>query len=150
MQYGLESFLPTGPAAIVSGPAFVSSGRMTLAERLAKLMHESDRSQVWLERQTGISQSAISRVLRGDQRLYFDQAAEIAKALDVSLDELAGLPPRAHEKAPELSAINAIVKSLGHEEALKRLLREPGPAFGPPVKEDGGDAEGGYRRTGTR
>lgn len=56
-------------------------------EYLAKLLPLiSNQSAV--SRKTGIAQSAISEILAGKRRPYFDQMVEISKALDVSLDYL--------------------------------------------------------------
>lgn len=124
------------------------SSVMTVIDRLLAYLDERARTQTWLASRTGIDQSSISRVLRGAQRLYFDQAIEIAKALDVSLDDLAGIPTPSNEKPPEASTIDQIVKSLGYEEALRRLVREPGPVFGPASTDR--KPEEDQRRTGTR
>ncbi len=56
-------------------------------ELLAKLVPLIG-NQSALSRKTGIAQSAISEILSGKRRPYFDQLVEIAKALEVSLDYL--------------------------------------------------------------
>jgi transcriptional regulator with XRE-family HTH domain len=47
--------------------------------------------QPQLAERSGVSQSSISRMLNGQQAPKLDSAAKLAKALDLSLDELAGL-----------------------------------------------------------
>lgn len=126
MQHGRAKNLPDLVESVVGRGSMLFIDLMTIAERVSKLMHERDRSQTWLERQTGISQSAISRFLRGEQRLYVDQAVAISRALEVSLDELVGLEPSTKHETPEDAAISAIVRVLGREEALRRLARDPG------------------------
>lgn len=126
MQYQEERNLPGVVERVVGRGSMLFIDAMTIAERVSKLMHERDRSQTWLERQTGISQSAISRFLRGEQRLYVDQAVAISQALEVSLDELVGLDALAKNETPEDAAIRAIVRVIGRDEALRRLARDPG------------------------
>lgn len=145
MQYGGQRNLPNFVDRVAGRGSMLFILSMTIAERVSRLMHERDRSQSWLEKQTGISQSAISRFLRGEQRLYFDQAVAISAALEVSLDELAGLPPKAQERTPEESTILKMVETLGFEKAMRRLMHEDGVTFGP-----ASTAAQSERRTGTR
>lgn len=111
---------------------------MTIAERIEELLHTRRRSQAWLGEAAGMTQSSISRVLRGEQRLYLDQASAIAKALDVSLDELASesptsavdaTRPNSPEPSPEEWVVLKVVRRLGlaADEAIERLMRPPGP-----------------------
>lgn len=119
----------------------VTFGRMTVIERISNYLDKRSRTQTWLAEQTGFDQSSISRVLRGAQRLYFDQAIAICKALD----ELAGLPPKAQERTPEETIILKMVETLGFERAMRRLMNEDGVTFGPASSATQFD-----RRTGTK
>lgn len=104
---------------------------MTVVERLEALMHIRDRSQAWLGEMVGMPQSSISKVLRGEQRLYLDQAMKIADALEVSLEELTGHEPigeaQKKEQSPDVATILRIAETLGFEETLRRLTlaRQP-------------------------
>jgi transcriptional regulator with XRE-family HTH domain len=62
---------------------------MTFADKLVSLIDAAGTTQSQLSRDTGIPQSAISAMTRGDRRPYMDQALKLARALGVPLDYLA-------------------------------------------------------------
>jgi len=104
---------------------------MTTHERLDALLLMRGKSQSWLGAETGMGQSAISRVLRGEQRLYLDQAIKICDALEVTLEDLTGHEPVGEatkkEQSPDVATILRIAETLGFDEALRRLTlaRQP-------------------------
>lgn len=110
---------------------------MRFAEKLMKVIDLSGKSQSRLQRETGISQSAISEMTKGKRRPYLDQAFLLARALGVSLDYLADealeapqLPVEA--LGPEDRLVLKTVQHLGHAEAMRRLVGEaPADSQGP-------------------
>ncbi len=63
--------------------------------RLAEALRIRGRSQRWLSINAHVSQASVSAYLNGvHKRLALEVWIRIAKALDISLDWLAGLPPR--------------------------------------------------------
>lgn len=75
---------------------------MTLG-RLKELRKERGYTQVKMQMLTGIDQSDYSKIENGKRYYTFEQCVKIAKALDTSMDYLAGLTdekrpyPRANE-----------------------------------------------------
>lgn len=68
---------------------------MDTRERLAALLKERGLSQRKLAERSGVSRSHLSAYLTGTREdMGFSLMAAVARALDVSLDWLAGLPPR--------------------------------------------------------
>ena len=107
-------------------------------QRIELLMFKQGRSQAWLGEAIGMPQSSVSRALRGEQRLYLDQAVAIAKALETSLDHLTCENPseadqsettHAPEPSPEEWVVLKVIRRLGlaADEAIDRLMRPPGP-----------------------
>lgn len=56
-----------------------------ITKRISSVMSDLGFSQRTLARRAGISQSTLSRSLRGDRSLSVDELVDIAGALDVSL-----------------------------------------------------------------
>ena len=102
----------------------MSHRSMNTAEKLMRLV--SNQSE--LSRHTGIAQTEISKIIRGDRRLYLDVAFKLAKAIGVPLDYLADEEmieiPRLELNAGEREVLN-IVRDIGIQEARKRLLKAP-------------------------
>lgn len=130
-----RDFLSESNSTLVVRASSASTRCMTPTERILGILERLDRSQAWLADKAGLDATMISRVLNGKQRLYFDQAVSICLALDISLDELAGLEPKAQQRTPEESKILGMIELLGYERATKRLMREEGAVFGPPSTE---------------
>ena len=79
-----------GQFAIINTEVFIMS-------RLRDLRKERGFTQVKMQMLTGIDQSDYSKIERGVRYYTFEQCVSIAKALDTSMDYLAGLTD---EKAP--------------------------------------------------
>lgn len=62
--------------------------------RLDSAMKTRGWTQGQLEHYSGVGQSHISQIVRGETRPRIDKAVALARALGVSLDWLAGLPPQ--------------------------------------------------------
>ncbi len=106
----------------------------TLAEKLARLIG----NQSEMERKTGIAQSAISKMTKGERRPYADQLGAIARALGVSADYLLNddldEPPRGNDLSPGELSVLKMFRHLGisTEEAVeamvgRRVLRSQAP-----------------------
>jgi transcriptional regulator with XRE-family HTH domain len=102
---------------------------MDLPTKLSQLMEARRVSQADVARAAGMAQTAISRVLGGKQRLYLDQAAQIADYLGVSVDYLADdsldEPPRGPELSEDERVILRMARVLGAEKAIRRLVDPP-------------------------
>ena len=65
---------------------------MTFGEMLLKLMNERGISQAELARRSGISKQNITELVKGrSKEPTFSKALAIAKALDVTLEEMAAM-----------------------------------------------------------
>ncbi len=65
---------------------------MPLSNRLRRIRRSKDLTQQELAKQAGISYVTISRVESGDsKKVYVETVMRLAKALDVSADELLGM-----------------------------------------------------------
>lgn len=64
---------------------------MKIMGRLKDLRKERGYSQVKMQMLTGIDQSDYSKIETGKRYYTFEQCKRIAKALDTSMDYLAGL-----------------------------------------------------------
>ncbi len=65
--------------------------RGVIMSRLRDLRKERGFTQVKMQMLTGIDQSDYSKIERGTRYYTFEQCVKIAKALDTSMDYLAGL-----------------------------------------------------------
>lgn len=75
---------------------------MAFKDRLLAAMEIRNLTQGQLSVKTGLSQSAISRLVTGDNLPTIERAAKLARALGVSLDWMCDLPPRTiGELAPD-------------------------------------------------
>jgi len=61
---------------------------------LERIMIEKNISQTELHRRSGVSQSHISGLIRGEKQATIPVAQKIASALDVTVGELLGEPIR--------------------------------------------------------
>jgi transcriptional regulator with XRE-family HTH domain len=88
-------------------------GRGTTIPRLANLIGEP--------------RSTVDRWCKGGSEPKLSQAAKLATALNVSLDELAGIgsPTRPVERSP---AIDALLAVLTDDEVIRRLAAVPQPS----------------------
>ena len=59
--------------------------------RLSELRKERGFTQIKMQMLTGIDQSDYSKIERGSRYMTFEQCIKIAKALETSMDYLAGL-----------------------------------------------------------
>lgn len=75
----------------------------------------------------GEPRSTVDRWCKGGSEPKLSQAAKLATALNVSLDDLAGLesPARPVERSP---AIEALLAVLSDDEAVRRLAAVPVPS----------------------
>ncbi len=107
---------------------------MGYAEKLQRLCALKGIDQAALAERLGLSKSSISRILGGVQEPKVRLAYELARALGVTLDYLmddaAHEPPGTHWAPVSIdeAAILAIVRRLGYEAAMDRLLAVPSEA----------------------
>ena len=110
--------------------AISAYGLMEFPEKLEKTIARSGKSQSALARETGVAQSAISAMTRGERRPFMDQAFRIARALGVPLDYLADdtidEPPIA-ELSGEERLLLRICRRIGIDEVID-YLTPPGSA----------------------
>lgn len=102
----------------------------TLAPKIRDILHERKMTQKTLSELTNIPKSTICRILGEDSDPSLDQAAEIFKALGVSLDLLLGISDGSSKVTPEIAdtAINAyselIVERDKNIDYLKQLISD--------------------------
>lgn len=72
----------------------IDLGDESLGDRLARLRKERGYTQVELAKIVGIKQTIVSDYERERIRPHIEMAARLAKALEVSVDELVGASPR--------------------------------------------------------
>lgn len=72
-----------------------------MAGRLAALRKSKGYTQVKMQMLTGIDQSDYSKLEQGKRNLSYEQCRRLARALDTSMDYLAGLTddPRPYPRA---------------------------------------------------
>ena len=102
----------------------------TLAPKIKELLHERNMTQKTLSELTGIPKSTLCRILGEDSYPSLEQAAEIFKALGVSLDRILGITDGASKATPEIAdtAINGYTELLVEKDRnidiLKQLLAD--------------------------
>ena len=113
-------------------------GGMGYAEKLQRLCVLKGLDQAALADRVGISKSRVSRILSGAQEPKLGLAVALARELGVSLDYLVEEGPErdaAHHCVPitedELTILK-LVRRLGAEVALDRLLARPAAPGGDP------------------
>ena len=103
---------------------------MGYCEKLQKLCALRGMDQATLASRVGLSRSSMSRIISGVQEPKLSVAQAIAKVLGVSLDYLTddtmeeGVDGRWEPVTPDEAAILRIVRRLGAEVALDRLLSQ--------------------------
>lgn len=65
-----------------------SEQRIKLGKRIKELRKEKEITQIDLAAKIGIDRSYLGFIERGERNVSFDVMAEIAKALDVGMNEL--------------------------------------------------------------
>ncbi len=68
--------------------------RQNIAENLRRILQKRDVTQAALAKMTGDTEMIISRICRGLYTPGVGVVARIAEAMDVSMDRLAGKPPK--------------------------------------------------------
>jgi len=90
-------------------------------ERLRELLRERAMTQDQLARSSGLRRTDVNRYVRNRQRLGIQNARKIARALDVTADDL-GVSENAPSLNGELAELRAELRD-GLEEAIRRLER---------------------------
>ena len=91
---------------------------------LAKLLEEKDWSMRRLARESGISQSTVSKVINGAQLPTYEFCVGIAKGLGLAQDEvltLAGKLPKPPEWTPDLQEWTYLFEQLTEEDRAEML-----------------------------
>ncbi len=107
---------------------------MDLHTRLRKLLDERGTSPPRVADAIGESASTVARWFKGPHKPRLDQAVKLAAHFGVSLGELAGVED---PLSPDEQEVLRIVRLLGHDKALARLL-----AIDPPGHDGGGPHRG--------
>lgn len=97
---------------------------MDFGSQIDRAMRRRGWSQEQLALRSGLSQQHISQIINGRRRPRFDLMISLAQALGLSLDELAGLPPRpgVDTLSAEERELVAAYRALG--EAHRRVVLE--------------------------
>ncbi len=97
---------------------------MDSRERLRAILELRGWSQRKLSERTGVSNSHISAYLAGTRKdMSFELMAQLAQALNVSLDWLAGLPPRNSEAlAPDEAELLAQYRRIASSEIRQFIV----------------------------
>jgi transcriptional regulator with XRE-family HTH domain len=74
-----------------------------MGQKLSELRRRAGLTQEGLARAAGVGTDAVRKWERGKRTPSFEMATKLAEALDVSLDELAGIgpPPRKRPRSPK-------------------------------------------------
>lgn len=104
-------------------------------EKVWKLLEKRGMLAADLSRTTGIRESRLSQLGKDDGKLRLPEALRIARALGTTIEYLADPemdepPVHAGQESPVWITIKTITDEIGEQEALRRLLRPPGPVFG--------------------
>lgn len=97
-----------------------------IGQRLNSAMLARGWTQSDLARESGLRQAHISQIINADRRPRFELMIPLARALDVSLDWLAGLPPREPEALePDEDELLRVYRSMdkSHKDAMLSLGR---------------------------
>lgn len=113
------------------------------AAKLRALMRYRKISQESLAPKLGITQSAISQLLRAKE-IKLSHAFALAKLFDVSLDYLANpeIPLYSEDKLALERSIRDVISRLGLERAYDRLILAERVEFVPPSRPQGLPADG--------
>lgn len=96
--------------------------------RVGQVIEQRELTQGQVELKTGLGQGHISQIISGKRRPRIDIAIALARALGVSLDWLAGLPP-----PPGVASLDPaqreLVEAFGrltpaHQTAVLRMVRD--------------------------
>jgi transcriptional regulator with XRE-family HTH domain len=130
----------------------------TFGERVLRELSRMGRTQSFLVRQAGFTQSTVNDLIHGKRRPALDQALSIASVLGVSVDYLAGNDHSVPLTPAEVQALK-LVRSLklDEEEVIRRLAASParqdatpdlvGRQLDPTTSETAGETRRG-KRTG--
>lgn len=81
-----------------------SDARRNIAANLRRILDERRMKQTDLAKRSGESDMTVSRLLRGQNAPTITILANVAEALDVSIDRLISVPPENFEKKIPVSA----------------------------------------------
>ncbi|MHB1357003.1 MAG: helix-turn-helix transcriptional regulator [Anaerolineae bacterium] len=97
---------------------------MSLSERLRSQLGMRGVGAGWLALRTGISRRYINALIAGDRiSPSLEMAASIAQALGVSLEWLAGLPPRtAGTLQPDEEYLLSLYRSIPNPDARRMFI----------------------------
>ena len=112
-------------------------------EKIALWLKRRGLSQADLSRATGIRESRLTQLGHANGKLRLPEALRIARVLGVSLDYLADpelTEPPERFSADELSVLR-MVRTVGMDEALRRLMRVPGQHDVALIEQPGTHAE---------
>jgi len=99
----------------------IASAEKTIGTRIAEVRKRQAMTQVQLAAKLGMGQSLLSRYERGTLRLHGALVMEIARALQVSTDEILGLK---ETKANGFLADRRFVRRLQQIEGLSKRKKE--------------------------
>ncbi len=116
---------------------------VNFAVKLQALMRYRKISQEALAPKLGITQSAVSQLLRAKE-IKLSHALALAKLFDVSLDYLADptIPVRSEDELTLERTIRDVIHRLGLERTYDRLILAERVELVPPVRPPGLPADG--------
>ena len=89
---------------------------MEFHECLVKIMEEKGINQAQLCKLSGIATSAMSHYVRGETEPSFTKVIAIAKALNVSVDDLAGKPKPFAALSPDERELVRLCRSMSQDD----------------------------------